>query len=366
MGRMASTSTGAGPSAPARTVRPPTAADLSGAWQAVSARLPATPLLPVSLPVPGPQGAGPQGAGRRPLDGLPALLKLDTFQPTGSFKVRGALAALSGLPEGVRAVTASAGNHGLGMAYAARLTGRALTVVVSRHASASKVAQLRRFPIDLVEHGEDYDAAEAHALALAGAGQGVFVSAYNDPLVIAGQATIGRELDEQLAGPEGADPAGGTEPEPLTVVVPIGGGGLAAGIALWASARGGVRVIGAEAAASPAVSAAIRAGRIVPVPVADTLADGLAGNLEPGSITPGLLVPPALEVATVSEEALAAGIRWLFREHGLVVEGSGAAGVAAVLSGAIAADSLAGRRLVIVLTGRNITAQRYAEVLTSG
>ena len=191
--------------APPRPVRVPTPADLTAAWHSVRPRLAPTPLVATPL-APG------------------TMLKLETTQPTGSFKVRGALAALTALPEGTAAVTASADNHGLGVAFAAGTTGRRAVVVVPRTASATKVAKLRRFGVELVAHGEDYDAAEAHALELA-AGTGTqFVSAYNDPLVIAGQATIGRELQEQTSGP-------------LTVVCPVGGGGLAAGLALYITAE---------------------------------------------------------------------------------------------------------------------------------
>ena len=308
-----------------RSVRAPTDTDLDSAWETVRERLAPTPLVQSAL------------AGE-------AWLKLETFQPTGAFKVRGALAALSALPEGARAVTASAGNHGLGMAYAASVTGSTVTVVVSEHASPSKVAALRAYPIELVQHGRDYDEAEAHALSLATSGA-TYVSAYNDPMVIAGQATIGRELDEQAPGE-------------LTVVTPVGGGGLAAGLALWARRRGGVRLVGVEACASRAVSMAIRAGHVAPVEVGDTLADGLAGNIEPGCVTPQVIGADT-ELTCVTEDQLRAGMRWLFTRHGLVAEGAGAAAVAAVLAGLVRPSG----RLVVLITGRNITPASYCEAL---
>jgi threonine dehydratase len=274
-------------------------------------------------------------------------LKLETFQPTGAFKVRGGLAGVSALQEDQRALTSSAGNHGLGVAWAAARLGRQATVVVPERSSAAKVAALRTYPIELVEHGADYEAAEKHALEL-GAAEGVsFISPYNDPFVIAGQATIGRELDNQAPGE-------------LTVVAPVGGGGLLAGLALWARSRPGVRLAGVESSESRGISAAVAAGHIVHVAVGDTIADGLAGNLEPGSVTVGLVA--GAQLVAVDDDELRAAMRWLFANHGLVTEGSGAAGIAAVLGGKV---DIAGR-LVVVVTGRNIAADRFAKILQGG
>ncbi len=308
-----------------RVVSPPTLSDLESAWHVVHEFLEPTPL--VSSPI------APD-----------AFLKLETFQPTGAFKVRGALAAISALPEQQRVVTASAGNHGLGVAWAATRLGRHATVVVPTTASTAKVEALRTYPVELVQRGADYDAAEAYALELAAAGGAAYVSPYNDPQVIAGQATIGCELDCQ-AGSE------------LTVVAPVGGGGLLSGLALWSSSREGVRLTGVESGESGAVSAAIAAGRVEPVPVGNTIADGLAGNLEPGSVTPGMLA--AVPLVAIDDDEIRAAIRWLFVGHGLVAEGAGAAGVAAVLTGKLDTTG----QLVVVISGRNIAATRFAEVL---
>ena len=311
---------------PQRQVRPPTSDDLDLAWQTVRAVLEPTPLL--SSPI-------------APYSGL----KLEIFQPTGAFKVRGGLAGVSALPKDQRTVTASAGNHGLGVAWASARLGREATVVVPEHSSVAKVAALRKYPIDLVEHGADYEAAERYALELAAATEGLsFLSPYNDPVVIAGQATIGRELDTQAPGE-------------LTVVAPVGGGGLLSGLALWARSRPGVRIAGVESSQSRGISAAVATGRVVHVPVGDTIADGLAGNLEPGSVTPDLVA--GAQLVAVDDDEIYAAMRWLFANHGLVSEGSGAAGIAAVLGGKIDIEG----RLVVVVTGRNIDADRYARVL---
>jgi threonine dehydratase len=295
----------------------------------VAAHLRPTPVVPLELP-----------------GGVEVLAKLDSLQPTGSFKLRGALAALSALPSpGVRVVGASAGNHALALVEAARRLGLRATVVVPRTGSAAKLAALRRLRADLVVHGDDYDQAERHALELADAG-GAYVSAYNDPHVIAGQATWAAETAEGLPG--GA-----------TLVVPVGGGGLLAGTLLWAADRPDVRVVGVEAAASRALSAAVAAGRVVAVPVAPTLADGLAGNLEAGSVTPALARGRVHAIVAVTEEEIERAIRFL-AASGLVVEGSGAVGVAALLAGRVPAD---GGTVAALLTGRNIAAGTLARVL---
>jgi len=308
-----------------RPVRTPTVEDMELAWETVHSVLAPTPL--VSSPI-----------------SKHGWLKLETFQPTGSFKVRGGLAAISALPRDQRAVTASAGNHGLGVAWASTRLSRPATVVVPEHSSAAKVEALGTFPIELVQHGAGYDEAEAYALELTSNGSACFVSPYNDPTVIAGQATIGCELDDQA-------------PEDMTVVAPVGGGGLLSGLALWARSRPHVRLVGVESSQSRAVSAAVTAGRIVQVPIGPTIADGLAGNLEPGSITPRMVSDAQL--VTVNDDELSSAIRWLFARHGLVAEGAGAAGLAAVLSNKVGES----RNVVVVVSGRNIAADRYAKIL---
>jgi threonine dehydratase len=310
-----------------RVVAVPTAPDLARASEIVRRHLRPTPVV-----------AGPD-----------AVLKLECLQPTGSFKVRGALAALEGLAGPSRAagvVTASAGNHGLGVAYAAGVLGIAAVVVVPTTASPSKVAALREFPVTLVLHGDDYAAAERHALDIASTGP-TYVSPYNDTPVIAGNGSVGAEIRDQVDGP-------------LTIVVPVGGGGLVSGVSLWAVGRPDVRVVGVEAEASRAVSTAVSAGGVVEVPIGPTLADGLAGNIEPGSITPALVARHTHSLVTVSEEEIRRAMRYLVQRHGLVAEGSGAVGVAALMAGKV---EVAGRPVAII-TGRNITLTDLVGVLT--
>ena len=306
------------------------AAHLARAHEVVAAALPATPLVRST-------GLG-QGV----------LLKLESFQPTGSFKVRGALAALAAAGDGIGVVTASSGNHALGVAWAAERLGISATLVVPVSTSPAKLDSLRRFQATVVIHGDGYEHAERHARSLATGGLR-YVSASSNPDVIAGQATIGAELLAQLPGP-------------LTVVCGVGGGALASGLGLVASASGRMSVIGVEAAASLAMSTAVNAGVVIPVEVGKTLADGLAGNLEPGIITVDLIRQHVGRLISVTEEQIADAIRYLAREHGIVAEGSGAATVAAILAGAIPVNG----QTVAIITGRNITFQALADVLQSG
>lgn len=315
---------------PPRLVRQPTKEDINRAKVLIRRALVPTPINAIALS-----------------DSSNLILKLEGLQPTGSFKVRGALAALEASDPRRPVVTASAGNHALGIAYAARRLKLRAIVVVSNDASRAKVAAIRQFGVELIQVGTSFDHAEAHALELAADGTSQYVSAYNDPHVIAGQSTIGFELDVQINGP-------------LTVVCPIGGGGLASGLGLWASTRPDVRIIGVEAAASTAVSAAVRAGRRVRVEVGDTLADGLAGNIEPQSVTIDLITRYVHNLVTVSEDEIREAIRYLALKRGIVAEGAGAAAVAAIRSGLVPKAP----RTVAVVSGRNVTRSVLASILT--
>jgi threonine dehydratase len=299
-----------------RPVRVPSVADLTKAWDVVSAHLGPTPLS--------------------------QWLKLESAQPIGSFKIRGALAAMSALPADVEVVTASAGNHGLGVALAAQLLHRRTTVVVPGNASSAKVAALRGYGVNLVEVGTSYDDAENHALAM----DAYYLSPYNDPDVIAGQGTIGFELDAQVDGP-------------MTVVCGIGGGGLAAGLGLWASQRPDVHIVGVEAAASTALSSSIKAGGYTTVTVGDTLADGMAGNIERGSVTVGLVSQHVGQLVTVTEPEIRSAIRYLATTHGLIAEGAGATPVAALLANKVKVQG----HPIAIISGRNIALPTLATVL---
>ncbi|HWE67818.1 MAG TPA: pyridoxal-phosphate dependent enzyme [Acidimicrobiales bacterium] len=316
-----------------RAVTQPGRAQFEAAWDVVRQHLSVTPV--VGVPQLGPL----------------ISLKVETMQPTGSFKVRGGLAAVAATladDPGREVVAASAGNHGLGLAYAAAVLKAKVTVIVPQLASAAKVSALQQFDVRLVLHGEGYSEAEAHALDLAAQTGSRYVSPYNDPDVIAGQGTIARELLEQV-------------PNLGTVVVPCGGGGLVAGVSLGLAGTG-VRVIGVESEASPSMSAAVAAGGIVPIKVEPTLADGLAGNLELGAVTVDIALHEQVQILTVSEADIRSAMSFAALKMGLVLEGAGAVGVAAVRSGQVAAGT-DGRETVVLLTGRNIAPTLFEEVL---
>lgn len=274
--------------------------------------------------------------------GADVWLKLECFQLTGSFKLRGALNALLSLDEAARTrgvLTASAGNHGLGVARAAQLTGLPATVVVPETASAAKVELLQQSGCQLILHGPDYDVAEAHAIKIAQEWGIAFVSAYDDPFVVAGGGTIAPEILEE-------------RPETDMLIVPAGGGGLISGVALAAKGlKPAIRVIGVQSTASPSLHAAFATGQQVPVTVEDSLADGLSGNIAEGSITVELARRYVDDVQLVSEDEIAAAMRTVLEREHILIEGSAAVTVALALSGRL---PLAGRRAALVLTGRNV------------
>ncbi len=284
--------------------------------------------------------------------GTPTYLKLECAQVTGSFKLRGAVNALRRVDPNTSVIACSAGNHALGIAHAAAELGAAVTLVVPADASPAKIAALQRYPVRLILHGQGYDAAEAEALRLARSEGYSFISPYNHPDVIAGQGTLGIEMLEQL--PEHAAPP--------VIIVGVGGGGLISGIALWAKALDPrIRIIGVQAAQSAAMHAALAAGMIVPAPDKPTLADGLAGNLEPGSITFPIVQQHVDRMLTVSEAQIAAALRWVFHEHHLVVEGAAAVVIAALLNGLV--EDSVDRPVIALLCGRNISGTTLQQVL---
>ncbi len=288
-------------------------------------------------------------------------LKLECWQRTGSFKVRGALNRLAALtPEdwarGV--VTASAGNHGLGVAYASLVLGQPpATIFVPESAPPTKVDRLAAFDCQVRRAGADYDATHAIAEAYAQERSAIYISAYDDPAVIAGQGTVGLEVMEDLAG---ADPPGSAPSGQSLLLVPVGGGGLVAGIAVVAKAiNPAVRVVGVQPDASPAAYLSLRDGRPYETyPAAPTICDGLAGGF--GRVPFQVAADLIDEVLVVPEADVRRAVAWLCIHEQLVVEGAGAIAIAPLLSGQLEA---AGQSVVAVLTGRNLDAALLQEIL---
>ena len=275
------------------------------------------------------------------------FLKLECFQLTGSFKIRGAMAKLSSLTSDQRShgvLTVSAGNHGLATAHCANLLGLNATIVVPESASRTKVTSIRRYPVTLIERGATYDDAERLARDMERESDATFVSPYNDREVIAGQGTIGLEILEDL-------------PRIDVLVVPVGGGGLLAGVALAAKAiNPQIRVYGAEPITSPTMTAALEAGRIIEIEERPTIADGCAGNIEPGSITFPIIQRLVDGIILVSEDSIQTAMARIAREDHLMIEGSAAVSLAALNDPALDKKSVAA-----VVSGRNISLDVFAK-----
>jgi threonine dehydratase len=285
--------------------------------------------------------------------GLDLRLKLECFQRTGSFKVRGALvAAARRAREGALMVTASAGNHALGLAAAAAELGVAARIFVPASADEGKLARLRACgpPVEVVLVDGSYDDTERAARAAVRQTAGAaFVSSYNDPDVVAGQGTIALELLEQW-------------PDVEAVVVPIGGGGLISGIGVALEGLApSVRLVGAEPAAAPAMAASLRRGRVTAISDgSSSVAEGLVGNLDVDAITVPLAARRVDEVVLVGEDELEAATARLYDAAGIVAEPSAAAGLAALTH----ARRLQGvERVACIVTGRNIAGQRHRALL---
>ncbi|GAB4305334.1 MAG: threonine ammonia-lyase [Promethearchaeota archaeon] len=291
------------------------------------------------------------------LFGCEAWLKLENLQHTGSFKLRGALFKMMSLSRELNAlegvVTASAGNHGQGVAWAARLLGVSATVVVPVHSPLVKIASMRGMGATVVEYGSTYDEAYRRALELRDEHGWQFVHAFDDPLVAAGQGTIGLELAKQV-------------PDVDVVVVPVGGGGLVSGIAV-ALEDLSVEVHGVQAASFPAVHAALHgAGQIVnkrriqPA----TIAEGVAVK-KPGATTLPVIRRRVRRVHLASEEAIAMAILQLMEKEKLVVEGAGALPLALQESEEFK-RCVAGRNVAFVLSGGNIDINLLDRIIQLG
>jgi threonine dehydratase len=283
--------------------------------------------------------------------GRDTWLKLESLQRTRAFKRRGACNAVLALRERESMlpplVTASAGNHAVALASVARELAASLTIFVPRDAPRAKLDRLRGSRITIVADCRDYDDAESRALAASAAGDGVFISAYNHPDVIAGAGTVALEILEDL-------------PTTAAIVVPTGGGGLLAGVA--AGVDGRLAVEGVEPSANPAFTAALAAGHTTTIVPGPSLADGLLGNLEPNSLTFELVRQAHIPVHLVPEPFVVQGVAALFAHERLVAEGAGAIAVGALLAGTLAhlPDPL-----VLLVTGANIDAATLSRVIGS-
>ncbi len=278
-------------------------------------------------------------------------LKLENLQVTGSFKIRGATNKLSLLSDEDRrrgVVTASSGNHALGVAYAAKQLGIKATIVVPSNAPEVKKAAVLALGSELIVHGTQYMEAKRHAEELSRTRDLAFVSAYNDLDVVAGQGTVGLEMLED-------------KPDLEKIIVPVGGGGLISGVAtVWKEASD-AEVVAVQTKASPAMTESVRAGRIVEVELTSTIAEGLHGDLEKNAVTFPICRDFVDDWITVGEEEIKEAVKLMvFRQHE-VVEGAGAVGVAALMTNI---NLFKGKKVGIVVSGSNIDEKRLRQILS--
>lgn len=283
-------------------------------------------------------------------DGVTRSLKLETLQRTGSFKVRGAASALCAGPSPGAVLAASTGNHGLAVAAVASALGVPCRVFVPASAAPAKLARLRTVPgVEVVTvEGDPLLAELAARTAAEGEAATLLVPPYNDERVVLGQATVGLELLEQVTRP------------PDALFVAVGGGGLVSGIALAVRSQWpDCRIVGCLPAASPAMAAAVAAGRVVATPLEPTLSDATAGGIEEGAITVAICAALVDEFALVSEAEIADAMARALLGHALAIEGAAAVALAASLR----AGPDPGARHVVVLGGGNVGAETLRRIL---
>jgi threonine dehydratase len=284
------------------------------------------------------------------LTGTRLHLKAENLQKTGAFKARGAVNAVAQLSPEERAagvVTFSAGNHGQGLAYAARQFGVACTVFMTNSAMPSKVAAIQGYGATARQFPTIHEAVAEMERVREQTGA-VFVSPFADEAVIAGQATVGLELLEQVEGLE-------------QIVVPIGGGGLSSGIALVMRAlRPDVRIVGVEPEGAPTMTSALQAGHPVVLESIQTMADGLGAPFT-GDLNLAIVRELVDDVVLVTDDEIVDALKLVLDRTKLLVEGAAAAGVAALLTGKAAVDT--GAVTATVLTGGNIDLGRLKSLL---
>jgi threonine dehydratase len=283
--------------------------------------------------------------------GSEVYLKLENLQRTGAFKVRGAINKIAGLSAAERSkgvVTPSSGNAGLGLAYAAHVLGGVpVNLFMPVHTPASKVAKLAEFGAKVFVVGEQYDDADDASMEYQREHDLTYTNSYDDPLIIAGQGTVGLEIMEEL-------------PDAEVLLVPIGGGGLIAGISVAAKAiNPGIEIIGVQVEASPSAYLSLKEGRCYErYEHGPTICEGLAGGF--GIVPFGIAKDLIDEVVLVDEEETRDAIFALLEAEQLVVEGSGAVGVAALLFDKV---DLKGKKVVAVISGGNIDIDLLFEIL---
>lgn len=269
-------------------------------------------------------------------------LKLENQQVTGSFKIRGATNKIMLLSEEEKAkgvVTASSGNHAQGIGYVANKLGIRAKIVVPEMTPQVKIDAIRKYGVELIVEGEEYMVSERLARKIETEEGMTFVSAYNDIDLIKGQGTMGLEMVED-------------QPDLDIVLIPVGGGGMASGVASVIKQATDAKVVGLHTDASPVMYECIRKGYIHDVPLADTYAEGLHGGLEEGTVTFEVCKEVIDEWVILKEEKVLEAIKFMLHESHMLVEGAGAVGVAAILSDP---DRYRGKKVGVVISGGNLS-----------
>ena len=287
------------------------------------------------------------------MTGAKVFLKAENMQRSGAYKIRGATYKLSQLSDDERVhgvIAASAGNHAQGVAIAAATLHIPCTIVMPTTAPLAKVTATQGYGASVVLYGDTYNDAYEHAVKLAGQSGATYIEAFNDPDIIAGQGTIGLEILADL-------------PDVEAVVVSVGGGGLIAGIATAVKAlKPSVRIIGVQAGGAASMRAALDAGHLVALPGVSTIADGIATKVA-GSLTFEIVRDLVDDVVTVDDEEIIHAVLLLLERCKLLVEGAGAAPVAALLSGRL---DLSGKKTLAVLSGGNIDMNLVGKFIQHG
>lgn len=281
-------------------------------------------------------------------------LKLENIQLSGSFKFRGTMNKLLSLTKEQREkgiVTASSGNHGAAVAYALKILGLKGTIYLPEYASQAKIEFIRNYDADIKFYGDDCVKTEALARETAEKNGLEFISPYNDPKIIGGQATIGIELERQLDRID-------------TVLVSVGGGGLIAGIAGYLKAvNKGIEIIGCQPVNSPVMYESIKAGRIVEMESKPTISDGSAGGIEPGSVTFDICKNIVDDFILVSEEEIKDAIRLILEKHYIIAEGAGVLSVASFVK---AKEKFKNKKVVLIISGAKLSLDKLQEILCKG
>ncbi len=278
-------------------------------------------------------------------------LKCENLQITGSFKLRGAMNKLLSLTQsekGLGVVTASSGNHGAAVAYSLNKFACTGTIYLPENASPAKIDSLRLYGADIKFYGDDCVKTEAYTKKIAGRDNHIFISPYNDPKIIAGQGTIGIELNRQLDNID-------------AIFIPVGGGGLIGGVAAYLkSLDNNIQVIGCQPKNSAVMYESIKAGKILDLESQPTISDGSAGGIEPGSITFDICNKFVDDFVLVTEEEIKDAIKLIIQKHYMLTEGSGALSVASFIR---QKEKYAGQNVVLILSGAKISSEKLKEVI---